>query len=192
MLLILFGLIAIVTAEHCEYQPLIDLLTTECPRHPGNTICAYLSRKDAGTTCDTNQECKSLACGRATGDADQKTCCLEENMVTYGRHHYCNTVPEGEACISDDVCLTFYCHPQRRKCEHLRPFNAPCDDQGECGADICGHRNHHFSSEKICCQYGVTYHHNVRFCQGVVPQGEKCYDSLMCEPLARCIEEVCV
>ena len=162
---------------------------TKCKDNAGGLskgICST-SEKKASESCDSNWECASNACGRATADDGAAlVCCPSGATSTYGGYDYCTGMAVGATCWADDQCQTDYCQGngggiQKGKCQSTSKANKEtCTNNRECASNACGRlsADDAHTNLYLCCD-AITTYAGVDYCKNL-PVGAMCWSDAMC------------
>ena len=70
--------------------------------------CSQATPLEDNVKCEYDVNCKSHYCGRMTADDDaEKKCCPNGTVSkTYAGFDYCESMPDGATCWSDEMCAS--------------------------------------------------------------------------------------
>jgi len=152
------------------------------------TGTAVVNMKKASQSCDSNGECASNACGRATADDGAAlVCCPSGATSTYGGYDYCTGMAVGATCWADDQCQTGKCKgngggTQKGSCSSVtKAVGEACDSNYECDNKACGRSTADDGAKLVCCESGATSTYGgYDYCTGMAV-GATCWADDQCQ-----------
>jgi len=142
--------------------------------------------------------CENAACGRSTYVDDAPTICcpgdatvyLNTPSVSYRSAYYCTGLSVGQACGSNDMCVSDIC--VGNVClEEAQDSLEPCDEDEDCSGLACGLQTWTTTSSRVCCPTNTTVsndrpdssYYSETYCTGQATL-DSCGSDDMCENAA--------
>ena len=164
---------------------------------PGTVQGTCTGQQSAGTSCSSNDQCASQACGRASAGSDAPlVCCLSSILIQSPPSYcepfgfdYCNQMQNGTHCYLDAMCASGHCAGSDGcglilgTCAASLAIGQECPDQidetcqnGVCAQIIISNDN----STYTCCPSGNQVVINgKKYCTGQ-SNGSFCRSDQMC------------
>ena len=162
--------------------------------HNGKCIDQFTT----GMACTLNEQCLSLACGRAnstiTGKDGPFTCCGSGYEMIDGRM-YCKDMANGTVCRQNWQCKSKHCvgsgtlGTHNGKCADQLTTGMACKHNGDCLSQSCYPAT--VGGPDVCCGQGSELVGFTSYCKKQDNTGQWCKNDGMCKEGSFCRNEVC-